>query len=584
MAKKKPKRTTQLLRWTKSVPASEVTDPLGLGLRGSTRLASRLLFCITSITPRARYFSFIPWCIYNFQEHEKDQPYALGLRDAIKIRETALTLACVLHHDGQPCDGGALVGSNKATKWDESSGEANFKDLKFAKVPALDAYYNSLVNLRCFVTDEEREDTDEEGEPIEFTFDNIELSPIGIELATTYDSLIGRLESVRDISSKSRKCSVSSLREWGKHGGLCELTDSAAPDQTVLRDLFFAKSSTKEDSHAVRNRSLVLILELCRQLSADEWCLDVQNFGMAVYYNEVVTDDEEQLKIHWPNNLTGIADRWRMFYFHHYMSVALEGMFAWLVTNVFERGISGATTLELSESLNQSVVHQQLGEFLGCEIAEEFGLSTPADFFTAFGISTDVLNEDASKLIDEGVRPKDKVAEHWLEEAIRKRTFMQSSTGLAVPMILFVQTLARYRQWANTDYGSWLATAANDPYLDLVPPGVSMGLDRHFGEWWTCSWSVLADFVLSRYVVQQHQAMAYEKTAKGDRCLLQVDGPKVVADLPHEKVGIGNPRFDSAIQVLTDLGLLREDDDEVTHLTEDGASLLQAELLRQGAK
>jgi hypothetical protein len=84
MAKKKPSSTTHLLRWTKNVPASEVQDPLGLGLRGSTGHASRLLFCITSVTRRARYFSFIPWCIYNYQKHEKDHPYASGLREAIK--------------------------------------------------------------------------------------------------------------------------------------------------------------------------------------------------------------------------------------------------------------------------------------------------------------------------------------------------------------------------------------------------------------------------------------------------------------------------------------------------------------------
>ena len=255
---KKPSLQTQLLRWSKSVPASEVQDPLGLGLRGSTRLASRLLFCITSITPRARYFSFIPWCIYNFQKYEKYQTFALGLKDAIKVRETALTLACVLHHNGQPCDGGALVGSTQAGKWDRSNSEADFKKLDFAQVPALDAYYNSLVNLGCFMTDEERADSDEEAEEIEFTFDDIQLSPLGLKLAEGYDSLVGRLESVRNISASDRKCSVNSLREWGKRGGLCELTHAAAPDLPLLREMFFAKESSGEDSHGVRNRSLVL--------------------------------------------------------------------------------------------------------------------------------------------------------------------------------------------------------------------------------------------------------------------------------------------------------------------------------------
>src|SRR6266850_2001207 len=113
MAKKSP-TSPILLRWSDHIPASDVTDPLGLGLRGSARLASQLLYCITSITPRARYFSFIPWCVFDYQNREKGKPHALGLRDAIVLRENALTLACVTHHEGGTCRGGALVGSNEA--------------------------------------------------------------------------------------------------------------------------------------------------------------------------------------------------------------------------------------------------------------------------------------------------------------------------------------------------------------------------------------------------------------------------------------------------------------------------------------
>jgi hypothetical protein len=95
----------------------------------------------------------------------------LWIAGSNQTRETALTLACVIHHDGRPCDGGGLVDSKKATHWDHSKSEANFKQLDFAKVPALDIYYNSLVNLGCFVTDEERPDSDDESEKIELTFD-----------------------------------------------------------------------------------------------------------------------------------------------------------------------------------------------------------------------------------------------------------------------------------------------------------------------------------------------------------------------------------------------------------------------------
>src|SRR6476469_2721057 len=111
---KKPQTSPILLRWSDHVPASDVQDPLGLNLRGSTRLASRLLFCITSVTPRARYFSFLPWCIQDYRRNEQGKPSALGLREAIRLREHALALGCVAHHDGRTCAGGGLVGSDKA--------------------------------------------------------------------------------------------------------------------------------------------------------------------------------------------------------------------------------------------------------------------------------------------------------------------------------------------------------------------------------------------------------------------------------------------------------------------------------------
>ena len=138
----KPQTTPILLRWSDHVPASDVQDPLGLGLRGSTRLASRLLYCITSITPRARYFSFIPWCIFDHQQREKGKAHALGLRDGIVIREQALTLACIAHHEGEPCAGGGLVGSRDAKKWFVNGIKvANFRKMKkFSKNPALGAY------------------------------------------------------------------------------------------------------------------------------------------------------------------------------------------------------------------------------------------------------------------------------------------------------------------------------------------------------------------------------------------------------------------------------------------------------------
>jgi hypothetical protein len=577
------KQTLHLLRWSAHVPVSDVQDPLGLGLRGSTRLASRLLFCVTSITPRARYFSFIPWAVYDWQKREKGTRAAFGLRDAIKIREKALVLGCIAHHDGRTCDGGALVGSDNVENWfaKRKSG-IDLRKLPFAKNPALGAYFNSLVNLGLFVTEDEVVPSDEDEEVATLTFDDLELSPLGQQLAKAYDSLIGRLESVRNLSAAKRHCTVRSLSEWGKRGGLCELSDAAATDRELLRNIFFARVDQKGESHHVRSRSLLLILELCRKLSHEGLNLSGRAFRSAVYFGEYTSQKGERIQIEWSKPVLDIATRWRMFYFHHYMSVALEGMFAWLVTQVSNKGLAGASVTELTEPLSSNKARNALSELLTFCPATDFGKSTPAELFQHFVGAFEKLDSNIGRSLDERIRPVDAICEERLELVIRSRSYFQSPVGLAVPMILLSLTLARYSRWESTNYGNWLASASSDPYLDLVPPVLAMGLSRKFGHWWARQWKELAEFVLARYVVQQHQSMSYEKTAKGDRCLLEVDGDKITTrpNEVYEKIGMGNPRFRSAVRILKDLGLLLDVDDGITIVTKDGKRLLDEELAK----
>lgn len=576
MAKKTTTQPT-LLRWSQHVQESDVQDPLGLGLRGSTRLASRLLHCITSITPRARYFSFIPWCILDFQKREKSLAHRLSLRDAIVLREKALTLACVAHHRGDTCKGGALVGTREASKWfAKGYDQADLKRLSFAKVPALSAYYTSLVNLGCFITEEELEDTDDEATQPSLTFDEIQLSSLGQQLGSAYSSVIGRLSAVQQLIERPQKCSVKSLAEWGKRGGLCELVDNPAPDRDVLRQMFFARIGRRDKSHPIRKQSLLLVLELCRQLSDTDCEFSERVFASAVYFGEI--NDDERLKVAWPLALTEIATRWRMFYFHHFMSVALEGMFSWLLSQLAIKGISGATIDSLVVGLDSNAVRKTLADQWNVNITKPFGTTSPAIFFALFGAAGE-LSVDESRKLDSSVTQVSAVAESRLEQLIRDNSFLQSPAGLAVPMVLLALTLGRYKHWHKTVFGDWLAKAATDPYLDLIPPVLTEVLSNRFGNWWSCSWKELATFVLSRFVVRQHIAMSYEKTAAGDRCLLQLDGDKVISTESYDEIGLGNPRLRSAVQILKDLGLLADTEDQGTDITAEGCRVLDAELL-----
>jgi hypothetical protein len=467
---KRPNDDSMLLRWSKHVPASDVQDPLGLALRGSARLASRLLYCITSITPRARYFSFLPWCILHYGSEEKGKSHALGLWDGIALRERVLTLGCVAHHEGQPCSGGALVGSQAAQRWFRAnSGVPNLAKLSFAQNPALSAYYNSLANLGFFKTAQDLSDTDEETQSRTTTFDDIELSDLGLKVSGSYDAAVRRAKATRQIAEPSRRISIGDLAEFGRRGGLCELREVHSPDKMLLREIFFDKVGTKGESHGVRRSTLLLILELCRQLSPKRLDLDATAFGEGVYFGTVHGDDASfDLAI--PTALQDIATRWRMFYFHHYMAVALEGLFAWVVTSLGDRPREGASIETLVDRLQQDVVRRNLADLVGTNSKERFGQTTPARLLGSAGIRQGSLDETVSKSLDSAISSRTPWSEYQLESAIREGDYLHSATGLALPLILLGITLGRFVRWEKSNYGGWLANVATDPYLDLVPP------------------------------------------------------------------------------------------------------------------
>lgn len=569
-----------LLAWSRHVPSESAQDPLGLNLRGLTRIASQLLFCITSITPRARYYSILPWCVYDWQLREQDQPHATGLRDGITLRERGLVLSCVAHHQGQPCVGGALVGTSEAQKWyGTGNTTADLDTLSLTQTPAFDAYFNSLVNLGFFKTDQERSvSADDEPESSPLTFDDLELTPFGIKIAEGYDAVVGALPVIEALSKPPRRVALGALRTWGEYGGLCELSRPDAVDRKTLIDVFFARVPLPGESHRLRRKSLLLLLELSRKTSQARVGLDEPRFQSATYYGEFSSDDEKRIDFSVPTQLQDISMRWRMFYFHHYMGVALEGLFGWISTNAFDRGLRGITFAEAVGRLSEPSVATVVDKLFGRTLEKPFSESLPIDLLQSISGSREIDPESAEQL-DRECRPDTLFSEERIEERIRSMEHLRSAVGLALPMLLLVVTLARYARWEGSLFGNWLANSAVDPRVDLVPPVLTRDMRLRFGAWWKTSWSELTDYVLHRYVVRQHQAMAYEKTAAGDRCILETDNSRIYSHNEYRWINLGNPRFRSAVRILKDVAFLRELDGVGSVLTPEGERFLDAELL-----
>jgi hypothetical protein len=542
----------------------------------------RLTYCITSITPRARYFSFLPWCVSEYKKKKYSHYAGRKLKPSIVMLEQLLTAACITHHDGEACVGGSLVGTKKAKTWWEQRRDLplDLMSVQFTEKPALNAYFTSMVNLGFFKVGEDKaNDEAHDGEPGEqdeepaSTFDDIELSPLGERVAHAYASAVGSLPVASDSGANSMTFSPASLLRFGSRGGLCEVRHDIAPDWQLLRDVFLSQVDTSSKSHPERRNSFLLILELARQLHQVGLSIDEHTFGEAVYYDEVVSDDV-RTSIELPPALKDNALRWRMYYFHQYLSVALESSFAWLSTELIDVGVAGAKLSELCARLHDPLVTQELAVEMGIDITGSFGALTPKAFFDITGLSGTGLDSETAERFDAKLRSWQPCSEIALAELLRKKRLLRSPVGLALSLLVLATSLARFQQWKGTRYGNWFSNAAFDPYLDLIPPIVDRGLAAHFGNWWEIPFAELGQQVLTRYVVRQHVTLSYAKSAAADSCILQEEGERVIAHAAFSKFGVSNPRLSSAMRILEDLALLERDDEDRLRPSTDGLELL----------
>jgi hypothetical protein len=576
--------TAVLLAWSEMVPATEGQDPLGLNLRVSARLAAQLLHCITSITPRARYFSFFSWCVADFDRREKTERADADFREALRLREKALTMGCVLHHDGEACQGGGLVGSEAAMTWlaSHSNQTPKFSQLKFVKNPAMDAYFNSMVHLGFFVADVEQTSEIETEEQPEIAVADLELTDLGRRVAMAYDQAVGKLPVAMKLAKQPDGCKPDELKKWGAAGGLCELSDASAPDRDLLREVFFNHVGSPGESHLFRHDSLTLLLELIRQLEPHGLELTPFLFNDATYLGAVRQDDELPVtQITWPKPLQDSAERWRMFHFHYYCAVALESLFVGVVSQARSSGMKGFKLETLVENLKGKSVASFLEKKFGQKMKGAFLDSTPRQLFALTGVaSLDPEQEKNGELVSilDLTHP---LCETNLDADFYGDIDRNAPEGMVCSLLMLIVAATRFTRYEKTDYAKWLARAAEDPYKDVTVPIVLRELRQQFGNYLDATWRGIALFVTRRFVVRQHEVLAYDKNWDGSRAFFHTEQDHIRwRQLNYDQIGVNNSRFSRALQILQDLGLVLHDeaDKRLFKLTADGKAQLKREL------
>lgn len=576
-----------LLHWNEKTSNPSVQDPLGLNLRVGARLGAQLLYCITSVTPRARYYSFLTWCISDYIARVKGSPLDNGLRIAVLWRERSLTLGCIFAHNGQACEGGGLIGSTEAARiMSEKRGQfLRLDQLELSKIPAWDVYKSSLAGLDLFTTVGKQEGVDEDAKKLskteeEPTEDDLQLSETGQKIADTFEEAVKETKTFHTFTQTRPSTDFNQLEEWGCVAGLCGLAAGRAPELDLLRQLFLQNEGTNS-SHRFRHDTLVLLLFLSSKLAPKQIALDASVFSSATYFREVFGFDEQILELSWPKNLVDIASRWQIFHAHYFLSVALEGLFVSVVNQGLNAGLEGFTIDDLLEPVGSNQTAQKLSDQLGCELSENFLSLSPRDIAISLGISLSSNEDSWANALERDVTLNHVLSEVKLESLLRDPEIIHTPKGVALSLLLVAVVTMRFYNWRELFHAKWLKKAINDKTEDITVPLVYSDFKTNYTNWWETPFRDLGKRIIQKFVVRQHENLAYEKSRSGGKILFHTERGRIIGrNIPYEKIGVTNPRFQNAIQIIRDLGWLQKDETGVFSLTHDGQNCLTQELER----
>lgn len=495
----------------------------------------------------------------------------------VLIDERAMTLGAVLHHDGNPCEGGALQGSNRAIDLATSSTRRSIDLSRWSHLrdnaSGFDAYKGSLINLGMFEENVPPGAVDNEDEDDQSTdLTSGELSAKGRLLASAFDRAVAETAFV-ELRSESASVELDILEEFGAAAGLCELRAADEFDLLPLRDLFFSTDSDDQlNSHYRRRMSLLLLLWAVEVTADAEVKIDVRSFGDLTYYRTIFDDEDNAVSVVVPPALIDISERWRVFQFHNYLTTALESLLAGLVRSILGHP-AGRTVAQTIEAFDSVEASEALGELLDVALPRPFMDLTPADSLALLAI--DVTRETGGTAGAVEIFASNQFVERFLHDALIEQRLVSGPAGPAVAALLLYSLMLRYDLTVAEAHKGWNTHKVFDPGTDVAMPTVAHLLALDFEDWWNTSNREILSRVLSRLVVRQHETMSYEKGYGGSPPLFRVDGSMVVGTgLTRDDVDPGNPRFPSAMQVLRDLRLIDRNPEEGQYLTLDGREML----------
>ncbi|MBT2728563.1 hypothetical protein J7E63_16685 [Bacillus sp. ISL-75] len=304
--------------WTTSdIKTINGEDHLGIRFVGIS-IADTLQAGITSITSRARYWSFYSWVIHDFIQNGPEQKSMKEFKQYLKKQEWYYILANIGWSVKNNMTTSGLIGSTK--------GSAEWNSEQTVFLPVFDYVKDSFGGYGTYrnvlkIVGLTREGNIEKGVQID------RLTSLGKELAEAYEKSIDGTVYYQKYRHSNNPVPREVLIDYGQFGGLSSLHTNAL-DLPLLTDIFMPKNPSGERGKLRRN-SLLYYMSIIQQKAAKPFSFQVwQNLMYDGYFTGTIKVSKE---------LQVVAIGWEIYQARQLITYSLDAIWSFLLDKMSRR-------------------------------------------------------------------------------------------------------------------------------------------------------------------------------------------------------------------------------------------------------
>lgn len=554
--------------WNKRIEESDrALDPLGMN-RVNDRFLNDLLPGITTVTPRARYYSFYVWAI---NQVGKVAQNLAEFKNKFYDLERLYMLSCLGHEQfkGRDRSHTNINGSDKGRrKWTESDEIIPLNFRYFGnRLGGYGQYYQGAI-ARLGLTAISEDSVFEQ--PTE----------TGLEVANAFD-YVAKRSGFKDLIHK-KSVTKEELKKCGSKICLCRLKNKDANDLKALQNVFFdLKNSLGYAVDSFRQQTLCLIM-FCSNVAANHnFMLSDQHFLDACYYGQM-RENKTVFSVDLPEVFTEAVARWKIFRAHDYLAYSAEAILHQFLEFIAEEPSGGTfddfidrlaipEALKVIKKLTKATLNN--ADFSKTSIKDMLDSISKAQGLSAFTDNEIELSKEFDKrvLLTSNYCEYNsiKMMENYFDE---KTPQLEATLASWIPLLLSIYI--RFLWVAKTKQKSWLwLTRHTNDARGLSPATFTAHLEVLIKQ--DISLVTFMRWFVENYVVEQAKRVYEEKSLSFQykpRCWFHKEEDRYVKDREYEPRH-RNARFESAVNILEDLGMIRVEESTL-ELTENCHKLL----------